>query len=210
MQPDEFREAFREALNYFENQVRLGVLMPQGEEKMTKGFKVVPIAEEVGGSGEFVSVPLDGLSEKVGEYVTLMQTGKTVDWCKCVWSMHPDDVNVAEGMCRTCGKAPDTPAHRLAAGAEPTMDMLGASIEDTHLFRGRRKRKVQEHPLCPTHTAEGLILGFLHWLDPSDERTAIPDMLLEARSPATMTHEELTAYLATLHRPADTESSSGD
>lgn len=168
------------------------IVLQPGEEDMTKGFRVVPVAEEIGGSGEFISIPLEGLTESVAAYVTHIKTGNTADVCKCVWAHHPDDVDVPEGHCRACSGTPDAAEHMDIADIPP-VDYTPAK----HAFRGRRRRHVQEHPLCPVHTAVGQILGFLHWKLPEDDRLSIPDMVvIEPVQLSTMDQETLTQFLS--------------
>lgn len=60
----------------------------------------------------WLSIPLDGsgmdeLMQKIGEYVTWIETGMTSDVCKCEWIQHPD----SSKPYRSGDTALDCPAH---------------------------------------------------------------------------------------------------
>lgn len=58
---------------------------------------------------EWLSIPVgqtEWLMQKVGEYVTWIETGMTKDVCKCVWILHPEKGNIRGGET-----ALDCPAH---------------------------------------------------------------------------------------------------
>ena len=190
MQPGEYKSHWDEIMPalmaWLHEQRRMmeDVYLEGEVANMGKRFTVVPhypiiggqqpLPEATEGGGELVAVPLEGLAEKVAEFTSLVQTGLSADWCKCVWVLHPADNHVEEGQCRECFQPQDAKAHQKVDAYSDD-----EAFVDAHPFRGRRKRKVQEHPLCPSHTAGGLILGFLQWIHPEDERLVIPDMLLE-------------------------------
>lgn len=176
----------------------------KGERVPVKGFKVVPVAEEVGGAGEFISLPLAGLATKVQQYVSERQKGETAKWCKCVWVSHPDDEQVGEGECRLCLETADRPVHMLSLEDKSTEDEAEEAPEK-HRFRGRRLRLMQDHPLCPVHTAEGMILGFIAWSFPDDERLQIPNMIkpVGAQPPPGLSTSELLQWLHDHHMHED-------
>lgn len=200
MQPGDF-EILQDLANLIERRykeagydVHVYVHNPEETKDMGKRFTVVPHDPAIGGTTPMaavhelsacVSIPLDGLTDKAAEFASIVRKGLSAEWCKCVWTLHPEDTDVPEGKCRECLGAQDEVVH------SPNSD------EFHHSYRGRRKRMVQEHPLCPAHTAGGLVLGFLQWLNPEDERLAIPDMLIEQpENPATMSAEQLSEFLA--------------
>lgn len=59
----------------------------------------------------WISIPLEGphsadLMQKVGEYITWVETAMTKDVCKCEWILHPEKGNIRGG-----DTALDCPAH---------------------------------------------------------------------------------------------------
>lgn len=80
-----------------------------------KGFKrggFIPPhdAEEV---NNFISIPEADIPELVGRYVSTMETQRTDDWCRCEWTIHPDDRDLPKGKRRKIRSdtAPDCPVH---------------------------------------------------------------------------------------------------
>lgn len=110
----------------------------------TQDFRIVAPVEEASGM-EFLSIPKMRIPEMADQYIAWIETEVTDKWCKCIWALHPDDTDVNEGECRICNR-PENAIH----------------VE--HSYRGRRKRRVEEHPQCPVHTRVGLVLGFFEWL----------------------------------------------
>lgn len=98
-------------------------------------------------TSEVIGIPLTTLYADVAEYVGKLETEESARWCKCTWQIHPDDVGIKMGHCRDCGLTPK--AH---------------NTEVLHAFRGVRKRMVDGSSVCPVHTKEGLIIGFIEWV----------------------------------------------
>lgn len=93
----------------------------------------------------------------VTSYIGALETEASADWCKCQWITHPDDAEVPKDCCRVCLRKKNVLEHP----AQFNMD-------GSHDFRGVRKRRDDEHPECPVHTREGLILGFFTWAGKRD------------------------------------------
>lgn len=94
-----------------------------------------------------ISVTLADIPAQLRGYVHALEIGESTRWCKCLWAAHPDDVLIKPGHCRLCS---------LSKGKHST--------DTNHVFTGVRRRKIDTHPECPVHTREGLILGFIDWL----------------------------------------------
>jgi hypothetical protein len=107
---------------------------------------IEPVAEL---TGEARSAAIHAL---VHTYVAAMETEESAKWCKCEWIIHPDDAGLAENCCRVCGTTSGPPLH-------PTH----FNMDGSHDYRGRRKMRGDQHPECPVHTREGLILYFFEW-----------------------------------------------
>ncbi len=88
----------------------------------------------------------ENIPHLVNTYVAKLETEESAEWCKCLWRIHPDDVKIRVGHCRICNEAKKHPIHA------------------NHNFAGIRRVRVDNHPLCPVHTKEGLIVGFVEWL----------------------------------------------
>lgn len=95
-------------------------------------------------------------SELVNRYVAAMETEHSKDWCRCVWAVHPDDQNIKRGHCRLCNQSPNARDHNVA-----NTDVIATD----HTFKGKRMRKVADHPECPVHTREGFLLYFFEWAE---------------------------------------------
>ncbi len=110
---------------------------------------------------EWFSLAKAHIPDAVKEYIHLLETGETKAWCKCPWILHPDDVNIPEGMCVHCGKEQETNFHDVGAIIDSE-----AVDKGFHRFQGRRIRRDlnNENPECPVHTKEGFILGFFEHL----------------------------------------------
>jgi hypothetical protein len=104
---------------------------------------------------ETFTIPKAGIPELVKRYCAALEIGQTTDWCKCEWQIHPDDVAVPVGGCRNCGE-------------DKSADYHHEDNPEGHLFQGKRMRRKDNHPDCPVHTREGLVLGFFEWLFPKD------------------------------------------
>lgn len=91
------------------------------------------------------------LLASVNKYVKFLEVSPSTEVCFCFWAVHPEDRMVPPGMCRECG-------HTAQAHAE------GIAGLEVHPFRSSRKRLVEQNPLCPVHTKEGLVIGYLKWL----------------------------------------------
>lgn len=102
----------------------------------------------------FFGITPENIPHLVNTYVGLLETEESADWCKCVWRIHPDDQDAKPGRCRKCNLAPASVVHN---GASPIP-------ENNHPFAGIRRVRVDNHPMCPVHTKEGLIAGFVEWL----------------------------------------------
>lgn len=108
------------------------------------------------GQGIILPITMDELPDEIAHYITELETGETAQWCKCLWRTHPDDQQVKKGHCRICKEPPNDTAHR---GLPEDYEN-----EEAHHFRGIRRTKVDEHPLCPACTPEGRIVGFIEWV----------------------------------------------
>ncbi len=102
---------------------------------------------------EFIAIPKKDIPALAEKYFAAMETEQSADWCSCLWRIHPDDQGIKKGNCRSCGLALGSVVHR------------GLGPEDkNHLFRGIRKQKVDNHPTCPVHTREGMLIHFFDWI----------------------------------------------
>lgn len=126
-------------------------------------FKVPPGTSE--GEGiEFFSIPVNNVPRMASEYVSALETGETLTWCKCEWIIHPDDQNIDTTICKDCGHSLD-----LYFGEEEHLN----GHKFCHAFecghdgcapKRRRMRRGAVDMTCPVHTKEGLILGFFEWV----------------------------------------------
>jgi len=100
----------------------------------------------------FFGITPENMPHLVNTYVAKLETEESADWCKCLWRIHPDDQKIRVGHCRMCN--------------QPKKQHLGTydTNNETHVFRGIRRVRVDTHPRCPVHTKEGLIVGFVEWL----------------------------------------------
>lgn len=48
----------------------------------------------------YLAVPLEDLTTWVLRYVEALETGETKKWCRCLWKIHPDDIDKPEGTRR--------------------------------------------------------------------------------------------------------------
>lgn len=104
---------------------------------------------------EYAAIPRLEIPDLAREYIAAMETEESAQWCKCLWRIHPDDVNIAMGDCRECGQAYTADIHNFPAEKE---------LDDGHSFRGVRKKRIDDHPECPVHTKEGLLIHFVEWV----------------------------------------------
>lgn len=100
--------------------------------------------------GDPILISLDQMPKLAEKYVAAMETGESDEWCRCEWMIHPDDITVAADTCRVCGAKKNDNVH-------DTQHVL------QHVFRGRRKRRMDDAPDCPVHTKEGFLLYFIQW-----------------------------------------------
>lgn len=98
----------------------------------------------------------------VHKYTTAMQTEESVEWCKCLWQIHPDDTECKPGTCRECGQKGGARDH--LAVLQGVMMHAG----NPHPFAGIRRRRVDDHLECPVHTKEGMITYFFEWVRQHD------------------------------------------
>lgn len=121
---------------------------------------------------QFYSIPVDGLSDMVNEYIAKMEIERTNDWCKCEWITHPDDVELDIHNCRTC-QHPHL-LHNLAT-AEPYMSegirpCSKCPCDNWVDPPKRRMRRGETNMECPVHTKEGFLLGFFKWVFEDDKK----------------------------------------
>lgn len=115
-------------------------------------------AQESSNSQELVSIAKGDIRKLVFKYIGQMETEVSEDWCKCLWAYHPDDQEVKSGACRLCGASRKSPVHDQASAEVET------NPEWYHRFEGKRKRRVDDHPECPVHTREGMVMHFFEWV----------------------------------------------
>lgn len=123
---------------------------------------------------EWFAVPREQLPHFVSEYLNMLATAKTIDWCACRWEVHPDDVdlNPDADECKRCGGSADEHpreyegSYRRPGSMEETVTLLTCK---QFRQRTRRLRRADEDPLCPMHTEAGRILGFFQYLFPPEE-----------------------------------------
>jgi hypothetical protein len=114
---------------------------------------------ELSSNVEWLSLPKHEIPEKVKEFVRLVETGTTKEWCRCLWEVHRDHVEIPEGMCTHCREPRE---HKYHNGG-PVLTQADVD-EGYHSFRGRGVRIKETRPECPVHVKEGLILGFFEWM----------------------------------------------
>ncbi len=102
---------------------------------------------------EFVAIPRHDIPELAESYFRAMETEESAAWCKCLWRIHPDDQGIKPGTCRECGATAASGVH--SGKSKP---------EYNHAFRGIRRAKVDDHPECPVHTKEGMLIYFFEWV----------------------------------------------
>lgn len=110
-----------------------------------------------GRTKQFEQMDQSKRGELVHRYIAAMETEQSKDWCRCIWAVHPDDQSIKQGHCRLCTAHANAPQHH----GLPEDKELG----EAHNFKGKRMRKVGDHPDCPVHTREGLILYFFEWAE---------------------------------------------
>jgi hypothetical protein len=117
---------------------------------------------------EFLALPKRDIPMLVARYLTMIETGTTEDWCQCVWSTHPDDVDIKAGQCRDCLHA--NSVHNYG-------EENNCSKEDCFCtgYRSRRVKKISEAQECPVHTKTGLIMGLYEYLFGEAGRPALAD-----------------------------------
>jgi hypothetical protein len=118
-----------------------------------KTSKTISVATGV--DVEILSLPKFQIPSLVNQYIAAMETEVSDEWCKCPWIIHPDDQEVKKGTCRICGERKDRKVHDV----DPEGLRLGV-----HKFTGKRMRRGDEHPECPVHTREGMVLYFFEWV----------------------------------------------
>jgi hypothetical protein len=112
-----------------------------------------------GNDQEWLALPKRDLPELVTRYISKMETEESEAWCNCPWAVHPEDTEIKSGHCRRCGVRRNDSIHEffdLMYDPE-SGDMLN------HHFKGVRKRRLDNHPQCPVHTREGMVLYFFEW-----------------------------------------------
>jgi hypothetical protein len=100
---------------------------------------------------DWLALPKRDVPELVARYIAAMETEESAEWCRCLWAVHPDDQEIKKGHCRECNQPQKADVHTV--NADP----------DVHKFKGKRMRKADEHPQCPVHTREGMVMYFLEW-----------------------------------------------
>lgn len=109
----------------------------------------------------WLSIPEHDLRELVKKYIGQMETEESEEWCKCLWRYHPDDQEIEKGHCRHC----ELPRkHDIHEGKDT---VYGGA----HAYGGKRKQRVDDHPECPVHTREGLVMYFFEWMFTDAART---------------------------------------
>lgn len=122
----------------------------------------------------FLTLAKEQLPDLVTHYINALETGPSDEWCKCIWEIHPDDLEIRADCCRNCNDLRDY--HTISA----------CKVDDCNCtqFQGKRMRRKDDHPMCPAHSKTGLVLGFFEWVyrDPSydNQSTQPPNDQTEA------------------------------
>ena len=127
------------------------------DEERAASDRVFHIREPIGAARlgkEYLSIPKADIPLLTNLYINELETGESSEWCKCEWQIHPDDVDIPDGHCRNCGDKKGT--------HDPEGPCMRGDCECKE-FKGRRQRRKDDHPQCPAHTKEGLVLGFFEW-----------------------------------------------
>jgi hypothetical protein len=113
----------------------------------------------------FLTLAKEQLPDLVTHYINALETGTSDEWCKCVWQIHPDDQETKSDCCRVCGNNADD--HFQIQPNDHALGVLNVPVCTS--FKGRRMRRIDDHPMCPAHSKTGLVLGFFEWVyrDPS-------------------------------------------
>lgn len=123
---------------------------------------------------EFFSVPRKEIPRLVAEYLEQMRVGRTIDWCACLWTIHPDDVDLPTDVdqCKTCGAQEGWHPHLYEVSYRRpghTEDTVKSTTCANYQQRQRRLHRKDEDPQCPVHTEAGRILGFFQYLFPEEK-----------------------------------------
>lgn len=117
--------------------------------------------EESSDSRKFVTIAQEDIRNLVFKYIGQLETEVSEKWCKCLWAFHPDDQDLKPGACRECGGI------RRAQPHDKESPYSRANPEHYHPFSGKRMRRVDDHPECPVHTREGMVMHFFEWVSSS-------------------------------------------
>lgn len=49
---------------------------------------------------EFYAIPVEEIAPLAEEYIRILETSKTTEFCTCEWAVHPDDTGKPEGERR--------------------------------------------------------------------------------------------------------------
>lgn len=138
---------------------------------------------------EFLSLPKNDIRSMVAKYIDAMETGTTEEWCQCRWMIHPDDVDIKAGQCRNCRHSNvDHIKEAPHDDTSPCTAIVGDEDECPCTdYQSRRVRRLDDEPLCPVHSKQGLILGFYEWVfgdagkqDPVEEDLRSPNEWLDS------------------------------
>lgn len=124
----------------------------------------------------FLCVPQQDIPHLAGEYLEVLKTARTIDWCACKWDVHPDDVDFRPGiddlLCKMCKSVePEHPVAYETSYIRPgTMQETVKTLTcNTFQARQRRLHRSEDSPVCPMHTELGRILGFFQYLFPQEK-----------------------------------------
>lgn len=76
-------------------------------------LREVPTFRQPNADDTFISIPERDLIFLVDKYVQAVETGNSNTWCKCIWQIHPDDINLPKGQRRKrlVDPNPECPVH---------------------------------------------------------------------------------------------------
>src|SRR5262249_30901718 len=121
---------------------------------------------EMEGSGVVcLSIPKREIPRLVREYLHAIETRPTNEICKCVWSVHPDDIGIGGTCCRECSHPKEMHVDRADMTHPIPCKTCGCET-----FKPRRIRMVTQVEFCPVHTPEGRVLGFFEFLFGEDAK----------------------------------------
>lgn len=126
-----------------------------------------------GMEGIYLALSKANIPNLVKGYLAYLAETPTQEVCKCVWAVHPDDVDLdtEADVCRMCEcRAVDHPQEYPTEYTHNGRTVSKTMVCNTFKPRRKRVHKLDDHPECPMHTESGRILGFFEYLFPLPDK----------------------------------------